>query len=102
MVGVFGVATVLDSNLKPVRINQALATPQSRTSVTPRVDYALTPRNTLTVRYLDLRIALDNQGVGDFNLASRAYNEKQSGRIVQITDQLLLGGTVHCSSPTLP
>jgi hypothetical protein len=82
----FILATTLDSNLNPVKINQALAAPESRTTVSPRIDYALNPKNTLTVRYQDVRIALDNQGAGDFNLASRAYNEAQTERTAQLTE----------------
>ena len=86
----FVLATTLDSGLNPVGINQAVATPQSRTDISPRIDYALNGRNALTVRYRDLQIGLDNQGVGDFNLASRAYNETQSERVVQITETATL------------
>jgi len=83
-------ATTLDANLYPVRISEAVATPQSRTTFSPRLDYTINRRNTLVVRYQDLRIGLDNQGVGDFALASRAYNEKQTERTVQITETAAL------------
>jgi hypothetical protein len=36
-----------------VKVNQAVATPQSRTSISPRLDYTLSRRNTLVVRYQD-------------------------------------------------
>jgi len=82
----FILATTLDGDENPVKINQAVPTPQSRYSVSPRLDFAITPKNTLVVRYQNLRIGLDNQGVGDFNLASRAYNETQTEHAVQITE----------------
>ena len=72
-------------------IGQTLPTPQSRYSVTPRLDLALTPRNTLVVRYQDLRARLDNLGVGDFNLPSRAYNETQSENTLQVTETAVIG-----------
>ncbi|HXB71649.1 MAG TPA: carboxypeptidase regulatory-like domain-containing protein [Candidatus Acidoferrales bacterium] len=81
----FILATTLDGG-NPARINQAVPTPQSRYSVSPRLDFAISPRNTLVVRYQSVRIGLDNQGVGDFNLASRAYNESQTEHTVQITE----------------
>ena len=84
-------ATALDGSLNPVRVNQAVPTPQSRTVFSPRLDYTLNRRNTLVVRYQDLRIGLDNQGVGDFNLASRAYNEKQTERTLQVTETDMIG-----------
>ena len=71
-------------------VNEAAATPQSRTAVTPRVDWALSPKNTLVVRYQDVRVALDSQGVGDFNLRSRAYDERQTERAVQVTETAMI------------
>src|SRR5258708_11113445 len=82
----FVLATTLDNSLNPTPINQAVATPQLRTTISPRIDYSINTRNTLMVRYQDLRIGLDNQGVGDFNLASRAYNERQSERLGQVSE----------------
>jgi hypothetical protein len=87
----FILATTLDAGLNPVSINQALATPQSRTTVTPRLDYALNARNTLVVRYQEVRIGLDNQGVGDFNLASRAYRDEQAEHTLQLTETAMMG-----------
>src|SRR6185295_6352316 len=86
----FILATTLDSNLNPLAVNQALATPQARRSISPRIDYALNPKNTLTARYQDVSTDLKNQGAGDFNLASRAYNEKQNERVVQLTETAVL------------
>ena len=67
-------------------LNQTLPAPQSRTAASPRVDYALNSRNNLTVRYQQIWNGLDNQGVGDFNLASRAYRETQREQTAQITE----------------
>ena len=82
----FVLATTLDANLNPMKINQALPSPQSRTTLSPRLDYAISPKNSLTIRYQELRIGLDNQGIGDFNLASRAYNQRQTEHVVQATE----------------
>ncbi|MBI4909498.1 MAG: carboxypeptidase regulatory-like domain-containing protein [Acidobacteria bacterium] len=79
-------ATTLDNNLNPLAISQAVSMPQTRTSVTPRLDYALTPKNTLAVRYQELRSNLENIGAGDFNLPSRGYDETSANRIVQVTE----------------
>ncbi|HLJ43751.1 MAG TPA: carboxypeptidase-like regulatory domain-containing protein, partial [Candidatus Binataceae bacterium] len=71
-------------------INQALPAPQTRTSVTPRLDFALSKRHTLTVRYQQLRTEADNEGVGDFNLASRAYRARQIEHVAQITETAVI------------
>ncbi|HLK65433.1 MAG TPA: carboxypeptidase regulatory-like domain-containing protein [Bryobacteraceae bacterium] len=83
-------ATTLDANLNPVPISQAIASPQSRTALSPRLDYTINAKNTLVVRYQDIQANSDNQGVGDFNLASRAYNERQTERLMQATETAVL------------
>jgi len=82
----FVLATTLDSNLNPQTVNQALVTPQTRTSVTPRLDYSINSTNTLVARYQYTRIGLDDQGVGSFNLASQAFNETSTENTLQITE----------------
>ena len=86
----FVLATTLDANLNPLVINQALPSPQTRTALNPRLDYAINRKNSLTVRYQELRIAFDNQGVGDFNLPSRAYNERQTEHTLQLTETAMI------------
>src|SRR5882724_1122547 len=86
----FILATTLDSNLNPVKINQAVAAPLSRTTVTPRLDYTINAKNTVTVRYQEARIGLENQGIGDFSLATRAYNQNQNEHTVQLTETAML------------
>jgi hypothetical protein len=82
----FVLAMTLDAGLNPVTVNQALPAPQVRTTLSPRLDYAINRRNSLTVRYQELHIGFDNQGAGDFNLPSRAYNERQADRTLQGTE----------------
>jgi hypothetical protein len=61
-----------------------------RTIVTPRVDYQLTPRNTLSMRYSYRRDDVENAGVGGLNLASTAYHYTGSTQTVQITETAML------------
>jgi hypothetical protein len=82
-------ATTLDG-----RISEGVPAPQSRTSVTPRIDVALSRRNTLSARYQDLTSSFDNLGVGDYNLPSRAYAERQSERLAQVTETATLSPRV--------
>ena len=47
--------------------------------ISPRLDYAINPNNTLVARYQYNRHELDNQGIGDFNLPSKALRPAQHG-----------------------
>jgi hypothetical protein len=78
-------ATTLDAGMNPATVNESLPAPQSRLAASPRADYAIGSKTTLAARYQILRIALENQGAGDFNLASRAYDERQSDQLAQVT-----------------
>jgi Carboxypeptidase regulatory-like domain len=82
----FVLATTLDSNLNPQTINQAILTPQTFTTLSPRLDYAINEKNSLTVRYQNTRSSFENQGVGGYNLASRAYNSNGSENTIQVTE----------------
>lgn len=82
----FILATTLDNNLNLVNVNQGVVTPQTRTSFTPRIDYTLNAKNTLVARYQDVRIESDKEGIGAFNLASRAYDQKVTEHTAQITE----------------
>ncbi len=84
------VASVLDSNLNITPFNTAVVTPIRRTTVSPRVDYQVTPNNTFTARYTFSNQSQDDQGVGQFNLASRGYNQKVREQTVQLIDNIVL------------
>ena len=86
----FVLATTLDSSLNPQSVNQAVVTPQSRNSVSPRLDYTINANNTLVVRYQDTRIGLDKQGVGSYNLPSTAYNQSTVENTLQATETAVL------------
>jgi hypothetical protein len=90
----FILATQLDSNLNPQVVNQAVVTPQSRTTITPRFDYAINPSNTLVMRYQWVRIGNDNQGVGDFSLPSASYNQITAEQSFQMTETAVLNPTM--------
>lgn len=86
----FILATTLDSSLNPVTVNQAIVTPQTRTSISPRIDFMINPNHTLVVRYQDTRNEFEKQGVGDYSLASRAYNAKNTENTIQATETAVL------------
>lgn len=86
----FILATTLDSSLNPLSVNQVVVTPQVRTSISPRLDFNLNAKNTLVLRYQNSRTSRDNEGVGNFSLASRAYNTTDSENTFQLTETAVL------------
>ncbi len=87
----FILATNLDRNLTRQSVNEALVTPQTFTSLTPRVDLAINANHTLTIRYENTRQELHNIGAGGFRLAETAFNQKTGSHTVNATEVALLG-----------
>jgi hypothetical protein len=69
-----------------VPYSQAVPNPQTRTNLSPRVDYQLTPNNTLTGRYQYFRDSQTNEGVGQFNMEGQGTNVLETEHTVQLTD----------------
>jgi hypothetical protein len=65
--------------------------PQRRVIVAPRLDYQLTPKITLVVRYGFLRADVQGSGVGSFNLVSQGYHAHNQEQHVQVTETAVLG-----------
>ncbi len=86
----FIIATVLDSNFNPVSINQGVVTPQTRMTITPRLDYTINDKNTLVVRYQNTRIGQDDNGIGSYSLVSQAYNTTNQENTIQMTETAVL------------
>jgi hypothetical protein len=87
-------ATILDTSLQPQAFNEAVVTPQTRLFITPRIDYQLSPKHTLVGRYSYSRLESDNQGIGQFNLAERAYDSIARDHSVQLTETAVLSAKV--------
>jgi hypothetical protein len=68
--------------------------PQRRVNVSPRVDYQLNAKNTLTLRYTFSRTDIRDAGLGSFNLASRGYHSESRNQTLQLTETALLSATV--------
>jgi hypothetical protein len=73
---------------------EAVPFPRHRTNITPRVDYALTKNNTLTVRYQYYHDTEDNEGIGLFNLPSQGYNSNSTEHTLQISDTQVIGAKI--------
>ncbi len=87
------VASVLDSNYNVVPFNSGIVTPIRDTTVSPRIDYALNATNTLTGRYSYSDRTSGNQGIGQFNLLSRATQQDSQEQTVQLTETAILNST---------
>ena len=69
-----------------VPFSDAMNNPRTRTNLSPRLDYQLTPTNTLTARYQYERENETNNGIGQFNLSSQAFNQLNTEHQIQISD----------------
>ncbi len=74
-------ATILNAAFQPVPAIQNVPAPNTRTGISPRFDYQITPNLTLQTRYALARYGNDNVGVGQFNLPitgtdTRSYNHQ--------------------------
>jgi hypothetical protein len=82
-----------DLSINPT-FTQAVPNPRTRTNVGPRLDYQLTPTNTLSVRYQYYRDSVDNDGVGQFQLASQGYHLLTTEHTLQLTDTQVFGSAI--------
>src|ERR1700680_3335010 len=88
------VPTTADPNPTTANFTQAVPNPRTRTEIGPRLDFQLSPSNTLTVRYQFYRNSEDNQGVGQFSLPSQAYNTSSTEHTLQISDTQVVSTNV--------
>jgi hypothetical protein len=68
--------------------------PQNRLRISPRLDYQLNQNNTLTFRYGFTRNDLQEQGVGNLSLLSRAYHTLDTDHTIQIVETAILNTKV--------
>jgi len=73
---------------------RAVPHPQTRSDISPRVDFALGDKNTLTVRYQYYVNGIKNAGIGNTNLQSSGYNTEATEHTVQISDTQIVSSHV--------
>jgi hypothetical protein len=73
---------------------RAVPHPQTRSDISPRVDFALGDKNTLTVRYQYYVNGQKNAGVGNTNLAETGYNSESTEHTIQISDTQIFSAKV--------
>ncbi len=83
-------AELLDGNSKAYNYSAAVANPQSRLDISPRFDFQLGDKNTLTVRYMLDRQKQTNSGVSQFALQSQAYDVSNYENSLQVSDSQVL------------
>jgi carboxypeptidase family protein len=80
----------LDSNSNPYNYTAAVANPQSRLDISPRFDFQLGSKNTLTVRYMLDRQKQTNSGVSQFALESQGHDVSNYESTLQLSDTQVL------------
>jgi hypothetical protein len=82
-------AVILDPNLNATSFSQTVATPNRRTTFSPRFDYQINANNTLVARY-NYTHQSSLTGVGGFSLASRLYNRASTEQSVNLTETAVI------------
>lgn len=84
-------ATVLDPvTLTPVTVNESFVTPDVNHYGNARFDLKINKKHTLVGRFNYNESKQDLQGVGGFNLPTRAYRGKRNNFTIQLTETALL------------
>ena len=90
-------AIINGSILDPVTLTiidpytEVFTIPQQRIRVNPRVDYQLTPNDTISLRYEVADADIRHSGVGGFNLDSTGVHNHGTDQTVQFSNMLTLG-----------
>ena len=79
------------ATLQITTFSGAFPNPRTRTEVSQRFDFQVTPNNTLTTRYQYWRNNEDGDGVGGFGLPTLGYNALNTEHTFQMTDTQVLG-----------
>jgi hypothetical protein len=87
-------ADILGTDGAVVNYTAAVANPQTRLDVSPRFDFSLGAKNTMSVRYMLDRQKETNSGVSGFALQSQAYDVSNYENTIQVSDTWLLSSKV--------
>jgi len=70
---------------------QSVPNPRTRTNLSPRLDYQLTPNNSISARYQYYRDTWQNAGVGGLVVQEAGYNTFSAEHTLQLTDTQVIG-----------
>ncbi|HXG82429.1 MAG TPA: hypothetical protein VNI84_00245, partial [Pyrinomonadaceae bacterium] len=83
-------ALILNPSFNVVPFRQEFQKPSRRFSISPRFDYQINTNNTLVARYNFSKNSLDNEGIGDTSLESRAFTVKNTNHDIQLTETAII------------
>lgn len=83
-------ASVLDSSFNIVPFRQDINVPTRSFSVSSRFDFQLNKNNTLSARYGFTSNKSDNQGVSDFSLPSRGFQNATTSQDIRLTETMVV------------
>jgi hypothetical protein len=78
----------------PIVTQDTVLNPQTRTTISPRLDLQLTKNNTITLRYQFTHSGATNSDIGQFALPSLGVNTSSTENTVQISDTQIFGPRV--------
>lgn len=87
-------AEILDGSLNPSNFTQAITTPAASLYISPRFDVQWGKVQTITARYDFSRNTATNSGVGQFQLASQAFDSHNMHQGLQFSDAQAYGAHV--------
>ena len=87
-------AQLLAADGSTYNFSEAVANPQTRLDLSPRVDLQLSTNNTLTVRYMYDRQKSSNDGVSQFALETQAYDTLNQENTLQVSDTQVISPTI--------
>jgi Carboxypeptidase regulatory-like domain len=85
----------VDPNLTIRPFSTVITTPGRFTRATPRIDYQLNDKNTLTFRYGFTHSDATDAGIGGFDLISRGYHNQFTNQTVQVSETAVLGTSIN-------
>lgn len=87
-------ATILDPSLNFLQIGQGVVVPKQFTNLSPRIDYAINPSNTLVARYSYNHNRIENNGLNlGFALPERGFTTVSTSQVMQVTETAVLNAT---------
>src|SRR6202162_3173781 len=92
--GIINAVTLNPNTFAVTPFNSVFEAPQNRLRISPRLDYQLNKNNTLTLRYGFTRNDIQDQGIGNFNLATRGVHALNTDHTVQATETAVLSSKV--------